>query len=290
MVAAIGPIFPALGGYVRILNMPIGTDPRAKATKDRVLAECLRTPTIREGLLQLADNFYPRRLPLHRKVTSSDLLALIDYESCAALVALLYLFRKTKAALASQSQWQILSELVHERADTGYYLGMSLTNFGGALGLLVGAMRFLSLALIASTDPDRYGEYEEHLRARRISFDVTYELETWGFSHAQVAALYLQRVGYGRNVPLSIGMGLSPLVVRIPQNTLISKVRAVSMWTESLVHRSKPPRLLDESRFGMKQQEIEQMLTGVKTLMESQVGLFWLEPRDVPVVPAVPYT
>jgi hypothetical protein len=281
LISALGPIFPPIAAYVRILNMPIAGNPRARATKDRVLAECLRTPTISEGLAQLVDNFYPRRLPLHRSLTPSDLTELVDYESCAALLTLLYLFRKTKAALVAHSQWQILSELVHERADVGYYLGLSLPGFGGALGLLIGGMRFLSLGFIASRDPDRYGDYEEHLRARRLLFDVAYEIKTWGFSHAQCAALYLQRMGYGRKIPLSIAEGLSPRAPYAPPNALSSKLRAVSIWIESLVRCTKPPLLLEESPFGMTKQETEQLLASVKTLMESQVGLFWLEPREV---------
>ncbi len=279
VVASMGPIFPPIAGYVRVLNMPIGSDPRIKATKDRVLAECLRTPTIREGLVQLVDNFYPKRLPLHRGLAPGDLTELVDYESCAALVALLYLFRKTKAALVSHSRWQVLSELVHERADVGYYLGLSLPGFGGALGLLVGGMRFLSLGFIASRDPDRYADYEEHLSGRRMSFDVEYEFKNWGFSHPQFAVMYLQRMGFGRNVPLSIAMGLSPLAGPMPQNTLSAKIRAVSLWIESLVRHTKMPSPLIKCPFGMTSQETQQLLTSVRTQMQSQVGIFWLEPR-----------
>jgi hypothetical protein len=279
VVASMGPIFPPIAGYVRVLNMPIGDDPRVKATKDRVLGECLRTPTLREGLVQLVDNFYPKRLPLRRALTPSDLTALVDYETCAALIALLYLFRKTKAALVSHARWQVLSELVHERADVGYYLGLSLPGFGGALGLIVGGMRFLSLGFIASRDPDRYAEYEEHLSARGISFDVAYEFKTWGFSHPQFAVTYLQRIGYGRNVPLSVAMGLSPLVTRTPQNTLSAKVSAVSSWIEAVVSHTKSPPPLIKCPFGMTAEETEQLLTSIKTQMHSQVGIFWLEPR-----------
>lgn len=278
MVSGLGPIFPPIAGYVRVLNTPTGQDPRVNATKHRVLAECLRAPTINEGLVQLVDNFYPRRLPSHRSISPSDLTQLVDYESCAALLALLYLFRKTKASLVDLSEWQILSELVHERADVGYYLGLSLSGFGGAMGLLVGGMRFLSLGFIASRNPDRYRDYEDHLRTRRLSFDVAHEIATWGFSHAQFAALYLQRMGYGRKIPLSILEGWG---VHAPQNALSLKVRAVSIWIESLVRYTKPPLLLKEAPFGMTKQETEQLIASVKTLMESQVGIFWLEPREV---------
>ncbi len=274
-----GPILPPIAGYVRILNTPIGNDLRIKATKDRVLAECLRTPTVREGLVQLIDNFYPKRLPVHRELTPGDLTALVDYETCAALVALLYLFRKTKGALASHSRWQVLSELVHERADVGYYLGLSLPEFGGALGLLVGGMRFLSLGFIASRNPDRYAEYEEHLSERGISFDVEYEFKTWGFSHPQFAVMYLQRMGFGRNVPFSIAMGLSPQVGRISHGTLSAKIRAVSWWIESIVRPTKGASPITKCPFSMSAQETEQLLTSVKTQMQSQVGIFWLEPR-----------
>lgn len=279
MVASMGPIFPPIAGYVRVLNTPSGDDPRVKATKDRVLAECLRTPTLSAGLVQLVDNFYPKRLPSRRAVVPSDLTALVDYETCAALIALLYLFRKTKAALASHARWQILSELVHERADVGYYLGLSLPGFGGALGLLVGGMRFLSLGFIASRDPDRYAEYEEHLSARRMSFDVAHEFKTWGFSHPQFAVMYLQRIGYGRNVPLSIAMGLSPLVGRRSYNALSAKVSAVSSWIESVVTHAKTPPPLIKCPFGMTSEETEQLLASIKGQMHSQVGIFWLEPR-----------
>lgn len=278
-VSSLGPFFPPLAAYVRVLNTPLTDDPQGKVTKDSVLVEFLRTPTIGEGIRQFIENFYPRRLPTHRALTPADITGLVDYESCAAFVTLLYLFRKVKRAVPNREQWQALAELVHDRADIGYYLGQSLPGFGGALGLLVGGARFLSQGYIATRDPGRYQEYEQHLRANGLTFDVGYEVNKWGFSHTQFVAFYLQRMGYTRDIPFSVATGLSSTNNRGNLTTLASKIQAVSTWIEVIVRDSTPPPSLGEAQFGLSAAEISQLLKSVRTMAHSQTAILWLEPK-----------
>jgi hypothetical protein len=278
-VTSLGPIFPPLAAYVRVLNTPFAGDGRGKIHKDTVLLAFLRTPTLREGIRQFIENFYPRRLPTHRALTPADITGLVDYELCAAFVTLLHLYRKVKQAVPNREQWQALAELVHDRADIGYYLGQSLPGFGGALGLLVGGARFLSQGYIATRDPVRYHEYEQHLRANALTFDVAYEVSKWGFSHTQFVAFYLQRMGYTRDIPLSIATGLSSTNNRANVTALAAKIQAVSAWIEVIVRDSPPPPTLGEAQFGLSGTEISQLLKSVRTMAHSQTAILWLEPK-----------
>ncbi len=271
------PSFSPLSGYVRLLNLPHGDDLRLKGVKDRVVAQFLRTPSLRSGLTRLANNLYSGRLPTGRPPTPRELTEILDFEVCSAFLSVLYFYRRVSRIAGDNPQWRGFVELAHHRGDIGYYLGTSLPGLGGAAGLLVGSLRSLALGYLAFRDPAGFRPYHEHLRARQLSFDVGYELTNWGFSHAQVAALFLQRMGHGSALPIALVTGLSPGRLRGAVDQRAAHLRAAAVWIDSVYRSAKPPALLGEDQIGLSRGEVEQLLSNVRVMVESKSRTFWLD-------------
>lgn len=280
LVDELSPLFPPLNGFTRLLTLPHGDDERLLRLKEYVLAQLLRAPTYRAGLLRLSDNFYLRRLPTERIPTPREVTAVFDFEVCAAYLAILYFHRRATRVVGDNSHWRGFVELAQHRGDIGFLLGASLPELGPGTGLLLGGLRSLALGLIACQDPGRFRPYQEHLMARKLSFDIAYELSTLGFSHAQVMSVFLMRFGYGRDVPSSVMMGLSPVRLRGGLDRGAEQIRVAAVWIDTVYRGAKPPTLLGEYRFGMEPAEIEQVLENVRVMRESQPGTLWLDPRE----------
>ena len=288
MIDELSPLFSPLDGFTRLLTLPHGNDAELLRVKEVVVAQLLRAPTLRAGFYRLAGNFYPGRLPTDRVPTPRELTAVFDFEVCAAFLAIVYFHRRATRLIANHSQWRGFVELAQHRGDIGFLLGTSLNDLGPATGLLVGTLRSLALGFIACRDTARFRPYQEHLVARKLSFDVAYELSHWGFSHAQVMSLFLQRLGYGRDLPIAIMMGLSPGRLGRGDNLRAERIRACSVWIDSVYRSAKPPTLLGDYQFGLSRGESEQLVSNVKVMIDSQTRTLWLDPRESVPQPNVP--
>jgi hypothetical protein len=272
VAAGLGPIIPPIQSSIRAL---ISNDSSAEA-KMKVLRQAMAMGAYRESLRQFCVSIFPETKFEYEGFSPKVLTNLLGFDTCAVILGLLFTYRKVRKG-SSESQLEVLADQIHSRAEVGYYLGHELRDLGAAEGMLLGGMRFLALGLIANAYPELFDMYVAHTKSRKVSFDLHFEIDRWGFSHPQVMALITQLLGFGDQAAIAMFIGLSPIQI-IPENEpLAHRFRTSSMWIESLEAGRVPASFKSIRGFEIAESDIRKLSESVIKRTQSHTAVFWLD-------------
>ena len=172
-----------------------------------------------------------------KPINGGELITTFAPDELASVVAATHLHRMTGKKVAPKI-WDDIFEEVNLQMQTGIFVGTTVDSISRSTGLLMGAVRTLAFALVASTDESRYKVFRRELVRRDKLFDTKGELATWGCHHLQVAALLVQSLGYGIGPATGISADVMPSA---EDGEVAQSWFAARRWIESMLEDEKVP-------------------------------------------------
>lgn len=169
--------------------------------------------------------------------------------------------------------WEKLFREMMTCTEIGYKLGGHTPEIGVEGGALMGFARWAGLGLLMSDKPKQFTKYKVY-ENKRARVRLEQELELFGCSAYQVAALAIQQLGFGTEVAIGMALGSSALSFenhKFDRNVLCW--RAAYHWTAALRdERNYPAELAVRSFFP----EIDPGATGDRNMnleiLHTEVG------------------
>ncbi|MEZ4754429.1 MAG: hypothetical protein R3A13_09005 [Bdellovibrionota bacterium] len=136
-----------------------------------------------------------------------------------------------------ESHWKNLFQEMMTAVEIGYHMGAKCREVGLEAGALMGFAKYVGSAVLLASDHAGYKKW--HLKKDEANSKAL-QREIFGCEDYQVAAIVLQKLGFGSNVALGASLGIGKL--RGVHNVYTRDVllwRAVIYWIEAL-QKGKP--------------------------------------------------
>lgn len=254
------------------------------------LRRLLRSDSVRAPFYFAARTFKKEKLPANAHLNPDALLDVFLPREVAAIVALLYLYRRAKK-LCDPKEFELLTGDLAVRSEAGGFLGMSMPNIGFTLGLLAGTARPLALAAFLLHDEKGFSEYRRRLKVTSAICDLPAEVQRWGCSHNQVASSLLIKLGFTSDTAESVHLGFGMKELKDEKSHMGAyAVKCTEVWTNAVLKTVKPPDIVHSGNFYPLKEDLAVLLQHAKELSERGSQYTWLEKKrsDLPAgtVPA----
>jgi len=237
----------------------------------------IKTSTISTALAFAGATFHPERYPNPAAVRPDS--TLVDYRplDLAALIGLVYIYRRAKA-LCPGEEWSYIDSQISRYLDTAMHVGFALKNAGGATGIFLGGYIPLAQAMFLKHDLGGYREYRRHLKANSLWYDPNMEVARWGCSSAQLAAFFIQNFGLGVKLAQDFVTGVgSPLPDGIGLEDSAYRFYIVERWTKSLLHSGEIPDMTHQGRYYPLKDDLERLRSFATATRQTGSRYRWLE-------------
>ncbi|WKZ57364.1 MAG: hypothetical protein QY326_01480 [Bdellovibrionota bacterium] len=196
------------------------------------------SPTLKSVFYFAAHQLRERDLDALPNLDELSLLKLFSADELLAALSLALITRKVRR-ICDEEQWKRLFGHLRVHMELGYSVGATVVHVGGANGMLVAALRYLSMAMLMVKDLEKFKAYRRETIKKEALFDLASERKLFGCDHLQIASLLLQNLGYGSLI--GEGMFASSQVPAgrfgewlREQDEVIQCWCAAILWTESL--------------------------------------------------------
>lgn len=230
--------------------------------------------TFKSGLLQGSP------IPLKQVVQSFSAYEL------SAFLGLLYTFRRARALVKNETEWEFLRRLVITRSEIGALVGYSMPQIGPALGTIAGGLRFLGFVPFIIHDQKGFTEYRRHLKKEDLLTDYKWEMARWGCTHGHVATQILISLAFDRETAMELGSGMLEQTLPEEKNSKVRyAVKLVEIWTSALMETGKEPALRHSGNFYPVAAELSALLAGVARSNQAGSQYYWLEKGKADISP-----
>lgn len=197
--------------------------------------------------------FYHAALDLHPEVLEKELNVknlLLAFTPCeiANILAITYLYRRVRKK-CDPKEWTILTGKLHAHMEIGGIIGETINHIGTGNGVLIGAMRYISLVMFSFKDLKKYQEYRRRTADGDSLFDLAEETRRWGCNHMQVASILVQNAGLGLVPSMGLGIESIPPGARALGPDVEEQLlcwHATIVWTEAFHRTGAPPTTQSE--------------------------------------------
>lgn len=222
---------------VRDLRGIGATGSRKKMLESSSVITLFRSESFRTVIYFAAKAIYGEDIGA-KPLNGGQLITTFSPDDLASVIAVTHLHRKTSKNVLPKI-WQEVALEVNLQMQTGIHVGSEVESIGRPVGILVGAVRYLALAIIASTNESLYRTFRRQLIADDKLFNTRSELQTWGCHHLQVAALLIQSMGYG--IPPALGI-CADSMPDAEAGEMAQQWYAARRWIETMLEEEKMPR------------------------------------------------
>lgn len=279
LASLLGPVPSSVGNVVKslwrdhLVCMDTGTV-EVSSTSNSAVRLVDKSSVLKLPLYFAAESLHPERFAEVREDDGSRALIRILHPGLfAALLSLLYMHRRFKKICPSE-QWSELSKEYILNMELGYLIGRGCPKIGEAFGVLMGGIRYASLAIFLKHDPAGYDGY----RNRKMTFNIPFEHERWSCDHGQIAGSLLRALGFG------VDQMHSGNAIRATTNTEFGAVSPdFSSWTtvirlmEALKNKEKLSEVnLTDIGFTLSDEEISSIVDSTNTLFEKGSSFTWM--------------
>ena len=174
-------------------------------------------------------------------VNADSLINLMDRHSIAALLGIIYLYRRAKKR-AEEKEFALLTSDIHVRAEAGGFVGIAIPQIGFSVGLLAATIPYLAMAAFLLHDAKGFTEYRRRLKQSRRTSNIPEEMSRWGCSHAQIASSLLIGLGFPSDLAASVHRGLEMQELGRHQDPAAYVVVCANLWTSELLKTGAPLR------------------------------------------------
>ena len=179
------------------------------------------SPTLKAVLYFAAKSLHPNDLLNQKELDYRKLMKLFPPEELAMLIGVSYMYRRV-GKLVEAAEWQRLAKTMNVQMRVGALVGETIQHVGSGYGMLIGAMRYISLGMFALKDLKNFQKYRRQCEKEGRLFDTKAERAEWRCDHLQVASILVQRLGFGMpRHPAAMALGLDALnvgVESLPRN------------------------------------------------------------------------
>jgi len=210
-------------------------------------------------------------------INGGQLITLFHPEDLASVIAATHLHRVTSKKVPAKI-WDDVADEVNIQMQTGIHVGTEVETIGRPIGLLMGAVRYIAFALVASTDEGSYRAFRRELVRQDKLFDTRGELAIWGCHHLQVAALIVQAMGYG--IPPATGIAAYTMP-DVEAGELAQRWFAARRWIESMLEDERvPTEFTAESKFGLADlTKVGRIQRQVDNLYTQESSICWINTK-----------
>lgn len=218
------------------------------------------------------------------KMSMKNMLAVFPPDELACIIAMLCVYRQCRKTLEPEV-WSDMSKEIQLQMEAGYHVGSYVPAIGTARGLLVGAIRYVSLSLFSMESIRTYRLFKRRLEENEMLFDLEREKDLWGCNHLQVAALILQQIGFG----LTAARGLCPELVSDEGGSSVltpeSQVwYAARRWIEAVLEDEAAPKEYTSGEYFLEQDKFAELEKRIDGIFEKGTSFDWIDksPADLP--------
>jgi len=202
--------------------------------------------------------------------TSEALLQILGPGLFASLLGLVYIHRRYNKILTTE-HWMKLSEEYILNMEIGYMTGLTMPQLGGPAGMLIGGIRFASLATLLLWTPEHYLRYR---KSKRRTLDLEYERSVWGCDHAQITACLLRALGYRTDVR-DVTRALRA-DIREPLSADLEAWRIGLEYIESIKHTGRIPKGASGAPLGSTQSALADLVDDIAEIMKEGSSFSWM--------------
>jgi hypothetical protein len=248
------------------------------AARQYPLSTIIHSPSFKSVIYYAAAALQKDKLQSLPALTPGSLLSVYPPEDLAAVIAITYLYRRTKKHVDPRV-WESVAGEVHVQMEAGYQIGLKIPAIGTSRGLLVGAVRYIAMALFSKKDARGYKLYKRHLNEKELLFDLAEETKLWHCNHLQICSSMLQSIGYGLGAASGIMAVATPTEAQ--SHAELEKAQswyATRRWIEDLIQKSAAPQeFKDQGKFSMSEQELASVQERIESIYEQGSSFDWVD-------------
>lgn len=278
--ALYGEIPSSFSSLIRLLMTDQSTSGSISFSASWQLLRLLRGASFRAPVSFAVKTFHKGALSAGNHLGPKETVALFQPADLAGILGTLYLYRRARRIqeTAKNDHWEDLYQQIHSRSEAGAFVGCSMERVGLGFGLLVGSLRQLGMWPFSFHDSKGFTEYKRSLRKASLPFDLAFEKERWGCTHADVASHLLISLGYSREFAEQFALGLS--VPELPSESKaahVYKVKITDVWIDSLLATGAIPDMTHSGNYYPKEDERNLLVKEVTSTRSAGSQFFWLE-------------
>jgi hypothetical protein len=127
-------------------------------------------------------------------------------------------------------------------------------------------------------------DYERSLEKRQLELDIQYELLRWKTSTLPIASVILQMLGFGKEIPEAIMLGLDPSVLITPGlDDQSYRVKITKVWIDSIRNTCDQPTINMRGQYYPLQQALERLKRLASETIEKGSRFDWLSKSEADV-------
>jgi hypothetical protein len=149
-------------------------------------------------------------------------------------------------------------------------------------------MRYLAFAPFLISDGKAFAQYRRHLRTKDLPFDLSREIELWGCTNIQVAALLMESVGFNKTLAMQFVAAAEGDGSIRPDARYGVPFRFAEALLEAYMERGEMPDTLPASTgvaMTLTKDERMNLLTELGKVVGSTERIEWLSKRSSSINP-----
>ncbi|MBX7143877.1 MAG: hypothetical protein K1X79_05450 [Oligoflexia bacterium] len=248
----------------------------------------LKSPTFKAIFYYSAMTFRAEQIASAAYLSSYDLVRLYQPLDLAALLAIVFTYRKVKALLNNDPGRLDLAEFskITTRIEIAGHLGTAIPNLGCSNCLLSSSLPLFSHAIMSSSDLAPLRAYKKHLASKKKLFDLEYEQKQWGTTCLHVSATLLQKLGFGAQYPSYFFEDMQHCVVPYQsqerdktdrdggKNSMLFSI--IELWMNTLLETGQAPTTTIPGAYYPLQKDLYRLLYHINSITEAGSKHDWL--------------
>ncbi len=243
-----------------------------------LITRLLKGDSIRSPLYFASTIFLPEKLEERGAVNTKAFLGLYSPADLAALLSLMYLYRRLKR-MCDQKEWEFLSLRMHYFMELGGYIGSSMPALSIGNGLLIGGLRDLGLGLLLTADKKTFIDYRRSLKETKSYFDYSKEMELFGCTSVQLGSVLVLTAGLGKAISEGFANALlyNEDGMQGRGQGAERTFRRAEQWLMILLATGKVPSDFHDGKFYPNPEYKDRLSAHVGRIFSKEPEILWLE-------------
>lgn len=267
--------FSSVIRQLKKIEVKPGGEPLDDTTRFLVM-RLMKSPTLKAPIYFAALSIYKDAIQDPTKVSDSDLLNLFSPSDLSTMFGLVYSYKRVTQKCDAK-EWEILSKMLKIDMEVGTYLGYAIPRVGLGNGMILGAIRYLAMGLIAAHDLKGFKGYRRECKLKNIPYNPIEEVKNWGCTHLHIASKLLQCLGFGISAATGLSIGLLSPGGAVDNDEDAYRWKIAGLWIESLRKSGTPPDITHRGEYYPKKADMDMLLSEIGRINADATGFDWID-------------